>query len=269
MTDFGYWLISILFLNFVLPWFVVDLTFKPMSKVVGLISIFPIWLIKVAAVVAGTQLWVTGDDGFWLAGFFAVLFLCLIVHLGARVLIGLKTNRLHALWLTLGPPAVIIWFLLQIVAKVPAAANAKSNIDQDEGKRFEPEQSSAPLKDVYPHAFMAIEYRTDIKTAWEKIQRYDLTAKNQFLRSLESNPKLEVGTLLMNVTRSYEARIHPFQDDELNALYEEAVGISDVAASEFKAVIETLGDAVNPREALQKIKIKHGNPTGFWMSPMG
>jgi hypothetical protein len=85
MTDFGYWLISILFFNFVLPWFVVDLTFKPMSKVVGLISIFPIWLIKVAAVVAGIQLWVAADDGFWMAGFIAVLFLCLIVHLGARV----------------------------------------------------------------------------------------------------------------------------------------------------------------------------------------
>lgn len=269
MTDFGYLLISILFFNFALPWFVVDLTYKPLTKVGGLISIFPIWLIKVAAAVAFAQMWRAGDEGFWLAGIVAAISLCLMVHLGARVLIGLKTNRLHAMWLTLGPPFVIIWFVLQIVAKAPPTVTAKSNVEEDGGRGFESDHLTVPLEESYLRAFMAIEYRPDVKAAWEKAQGYDLSAKNQFLRSLESNPKLEVDALLMQVTRSYEARINPFQDEELNAAYKEALRISEAAASEFKAVIETLGDSINAREALQKIKLKHENPEGFWIAPMG
>ena len=112
-------------------------------------------------------------------------------------------------------------------------------------------------KKRYGAAFIAIEYRPDAAEAWRRISKLPDSFKEKFLAQLNDDPKGDVSVIVASVEAEHQRDLNPFDDPALNEAYGEALKLGEAAASEFRHVVETLGDAVESNDILGTIFNKY------------
>jgi len=146
---------------------------------------------------------------------------------------------------------------------ISAAAASDGQRKTAENQISEPEALEAE-KSKYPRAWTAIEYREDVKKAWEEIGHLSEFVRYEFLSALDQNPRFDVRELAATILQKLEEERRRFDSDELNNAYRAAAQISKDAADEFRRVVVLLGATVDPDNLLVKIRekfIKQDHPT--------
>lgn len=106
-------------------------------------------------------------------------------------------------------------------------------------------------------AFMAIRFRPEVSSAWEKVKSLDKDMQEKFLNSLNENPKMDAGDLAAKLVNEYEISQNPYERKELNEILREVRKIGSEAENEFHEVIATLGEDVDPEILMSHIRGKY------------
>ena len=108
----------------------------------------------------------------------------------------------------------------------------------------------------YKKARLAIEYRPEAKSAFESLREFPKEFKIKFLDLLDENPKGPIGTYLDQVKKEYDSWLNPYDNKNINVALNEARNLGPQAEKEFRKIVDTLGDSVEPKEVISKIKEK-------------
>ena len=117
---------------------------------------------------------------------------------------------------------------------------------------------SSKLAEKYRKAWIAIQYRPEASIGWKQIQSFPIGLKLSFLEKLTSNPQQDVGSLLTELTQQHKKIIAPFEDEKLDKIYSKLLRVNSAAANEFKTVLDTLGETVDPDHVAQRLIYRHG-----------
>ena len=101
-----------------------------------------------------------------------------------------------------------------------------------------------------------LEYDPDGYAIWKEIEELDSHVVEDFLISLENNPKQDLKTLRDQFFDKIEKANNPYDNPEANKAFREALEISQSAQDEFVKVYDLMRDKLKPHEILDKIKVK-------------
>lgn len=101
-----------------------------------------------------------------------------------------------------------------------------------------------------------LEYDPDGDAIWKKIMERGAQVAEDFLTSLENNPKQDLKTLRDHIFEKIEKANNPYDNPEANKVFREALEISQSAQDEFVKVYDLMRDKLKPHEILDKIKAK-------------
>lgn len=113
-------------------------------------------------------------------------------------------------------------------------------------------------KSKYRRALLAIEYDQAVERAWRQLNWLPDAYQEKFLSALDSDPTCDPTTLAKELCKEHEKVKHPYDREDLNAALDDARSISEEAAEEFKAVVDLLGDKIDPATTIDKIEAKFG-----------
>lgn len=135
---------------------------------------------------------------------------------------------------------------------VTSGTGGQSHSQETQGAS-DPKSPDAGWKKKYQSAFLAIEYRPEVARAWEKISPLPAGFKEKFLSRLNENPKGDPEAISHAVSSEHDKEVNPFDDASMNEAYGEARKLGEEAATEFKLVVETLGNSLKSYDILKKI----------------
>lgn len=111
-------------------------------------------------------------------------------------------------------------------------------------------------RERYEAAYLAMDYRKDVRDAWSQVAHLPDHLKEKFLVQLNSNPKMNVSEIVIPLIMDYKRESAPFDDPKLSHAYAEAKKLGYEAANEFVKAVELLGNTVEPDELLKSIRKK-------------
>ena len=109
---------------------------------------------------------------------------------------------------------------------------------------------------IYEAASTRIEYDNKAEEKWREIQEVQSELGVEFLKRLDTDPKLDVDALFDELIADYKKSQNPYDDPSANEALHIAASISEDAKEEFQKVYGLLGDTLNPDQILEKIKSK-------------
>ena len=111
--------------------------------------------------------------------------------------------------------------------------------------------------DDFPVAKTVIEYEAIAADYWKKLGDKEQALRAKFLINLDQNPQQNIKDLYEKIIKEFEDEQNPYEDQNANRAYNEAMLISNEAKLEFQRVYEVLGSKITPNELLEKIKDKY------------
>jgi hypothetical protein len=124
-------------------------------------------------------------------------------------------------------------------------------------------QSSIDLGSVGEKAAIILEYSDEAAKAFKGISNLPDVFQKKFIDSIEEGDVTDYTELALEIRDEYEtvkkSEQNPYDSEELNRGYGEALKIGANAADEFKRVIEVLGDKSDITSILSKLKDKYFN----------
>lgn len=125
-------------------------------------------------------------------------------------------------------------------------------------ERSDAKKTMSDLEARYKKGRLAIQFRDDAKKGWEAIKEFPTAQKLQYLKLLSEDPKREVDSIVMRLTDEYRKTVEPFDDPKLNDYFRELGDVSPAAALEFKEIVDTLGDTIEPTRVRNIILKRRG-----------
>lgn len=116
----------------------------------------------------------------------------------------------------------------------------------ERSKKEERSEIMDDLEKRYRKGRLAIQFREDAKKGWETIEKLPVHLKLEYLKWLSDDPKREVKSIVVRLVEDHRKTIEPFSEEVLNNCYSELRSLSAEAAAEFKDIVETLGDTIDP-----------------------
>lgn len=131
------------------------------------------------------------------------------------------------------------------------------------GKRLDGDANSADaklnqLREKYSTGRMAIQYRKDAKDGWAQLRSLPVKYQLQYLAALTEDPKSEIESLLQKIKQLHHAELNPFKEEKYNSCFSMLLEEDVNAANEFKRIVNTLGETIDPHEVAEKLKNRYG-----------
>ena len=134
-----------------------------------------------------------------------------------------------------------------------------SPVQKPHDERDRSQEVQDKLKAKYGAGQLAIQYREDAKIGWGEIRELPLKYQLMYLENLTKNPKADIEPLLNSIKKQNYTEDNPFENEAQNGPYRRLKKTNERAANEYKKIIDTLGETVDPEEIAKKLGNKHGS----------
>ena len=112
----------------------------------------------------------------------------------------------------------------------------------------------------FERAQTAIEYIPEVAAGWSEIENLPERFKLTFLRSIEVDTKQSIDALVSKLREEHYAVSNPYKTPELNSAFEEIKKFGDGAISEFRRVIDMLGEDIDVQHTVNLLQKKYFHP---------
>jgi hypothetical protein len=136
--------------------------------------------------------------------------------------------------------------------------------EKEETKMSEEEAERNQLtSNSFDKAYTAIEYIPKVAEAWKQIEPLSEEFRLQFLKALEADTNQDMAALLATVLEDHRKFIRPYQSSDLNDALEQARELGDEALTEFRRIVDVLGEQIDVQHTMEKLKAKFHTPSSL------